>query len=69
MEHTIAVVDATNPGIRAAILERLVAYNTAQVGDAVYRPLAVAITDSAGETIGGLWGWTEYGWLFVELLF
>lgn len=32
------------------------------------RPVAVLLKDEAGTTVGGLWGKTGYGWLFVEFL-
>ena len=51
------------------MVEPLVAYNTDQTGIADFKPLAVVLMDSSGDVIGGLWGRTAYGWLFVELLF
>jgi len=29
----------------------------------------VLLKDDSGQTVGGLWGRTSFGWLFVELLF
>ncbi len=69
MDHSVRVVDTPDPEIRAAILDGLIAYNTRQTGIADLRPIAVALADAAGQTVGGLWGRTAYGWLFVELLF
>lgn len=53
---------------RAAILGGLVAFNNAAYGPSDIRQLAVLLREG-GETVGGLWGRTSYGWLFVELLF
>jgi GNAT superfamily N-acetyltransferase len=69
MNPTISVVDSADEAIHSAILGSLAAYNAQQTGTNDYRPLAVVINDSGGQVVGGLWGRTEYGWLFVELLF
>ena len=69
MTYSITITDAPDPAIRTAIVGPLVAYNTGQTGVADFKPLAVVLTDSSDDVIGGLWGRTAYGWLFVELLF
>jgi GNAT superfamily N-acetyltransferase len=52
-----------------AILKSLTAYNEAEVGPADRIPLAVLIRDEGGQVIGGLSGYTSWGWLFTQLLF
>ncbi|MFC3695109.1 GNAT family N-acetyltransferase [Chenggangzhangella methanolivorans] len=69
MAAEVALVDDPSPDDRAAILRGLVAFNDERFGPSDIRPLAVLLRDEAGETIGGLWGRTTYGWLYVELLF
>jgi GNAT superfamily N-acetyltransferase len=66
---TIEVADAPTQDDRAAILRGLVAFNDATFGPSDISPLAVLLRDGEGQTIGGLWGRTSYGWLYVELLF
>ncbi len=68
MSHTTELIDTGDDSIRAAIARPLIAYNVRQTGIADYRPLAVVIRDEEGEVVGGLWGRTVYGWLYVELL-
>ncbi|MNE01993.1 Acetyltransferase (GNAT) family protein [compost metagenome] len=51
------------------ILKSLTAYNEAAVGPADRMPLAVLIRDEQGKSIGGLSGYTSWGWLFTQLLF
>lgn len=51
------------------ILKSLTAYNEADVGPADRIPLAVLIRDAQNRTIGGLSGYTSWGWLFTQLLF
>lgn len=51
------------------ILKALTAYNEAEVGPADRIPLAVLIRDEGGRVIGGLSGYTSWGWLFTQLLF
>ena len=69
MAYSISITDAPGPAIRTAIVDPLVAYNTNQTGIADFKPLAVVLTGSSGDVIGGLWGRTAFGWLFVELIF
>lgn len=53
---------------RAAVLGILSAFNAENGFPSDTRPVAVLIEDEAGRTLGGLWGRTGYGWLFVEFL-
>jgi GNAT superfamily N-acetyltransferase len=54
---------------RKAILDGLIVYNDEKTGGSDYRPIVLAVDDERGNTVGGLSGRTEFGWLFVELLF
>ncbi len=69
MDFTINVTDVADETTRSAIVGSLAAYNAQKTGTNDYRPLVVVINDSEGQVVGGLWGRTAYGWLFVELLF
>jgi GNAT superfamily N-acetyltransferase len=51
------------------IFQALDAFNAPFVGHARFVPLAVLIHDEAGEVNGGLWGWTVYSWLCINMLF
>ncbi len=68
MSFTVRVTDSGDEGIREAIAGSLTTYNLGKTGFRDSRPLAVVIRDAAEVVIGGLWGWTSYGWLFTELL-
>lgn len=69
MSFTIRTPDVPDEAVRKVIVASLTAYNETQTGRNDYRPLAMAIDDDSGHVVGGLWGWTVYDWLFVELLF
>lgn len=69
MTHRIALAETPSPDDRAAIVRGLVKFNDRSFGPSNIEPLAVLIRDEKGETVGGLWGRTTYGWLYVELLF
>jgi len=69
MGVTIELTDAPADGVRDAIVEPLIAFNIQQTGIDDYRPLAALLRDGEGRIVGGLWGRTVFGWLFVELLF
>jgi ribosomal protein S18 acetylase RimI-like enzyme len=78
---TLAVTDAPDAAIRTAILARLRDFTDERlgvdrmrvIGDAAagptrFRTLSVLLCDEDGAILGGLWGYTGRGWLFVELL-
>lgn len=65
----IRVSDTADEYDRRALVDGLIAYNEQRAGLGDSRPLVVLIRDSNGATVGGLWGRTGYGWLFVEMLF
>ncbi len=65
---TAALDPDPDPALRQAILAPLIAYNEAAAGPSGYAPLAVTVRDAEGAVAGGLWGYTLYGYLFVELL-
>lgn len=68
MGHRLVVPDAPGEAERAAVVAPLAAFNADHGHPVDSRPLAVLLVDEAGATVGGLWGKTGYGWLFVELL-
>jgi GNAT superfamily N-acetyltransferase len=70
MRPEIIATDAPDPSAREAILKGLTAFNQEWGGPADFRPLALLLRDpGTHEIVGGLWGATYWGWLFVELLF
>lgn len=66
---TIELTPAPSGEDLDVILKGLTAYNEAEVGPADRIPLAVLIRDDGGDVIGGLSGYTSWGWLFTQLLF
>jgi GNAT superfamily N-acetyltransferase len=66
---TIELTSAPSGEDLDVILKGLTAYNQAEVGPADRIPLAVLIRDEDGQVIGGLSGYTSWGWLFTHLLF
>ena len=69
MDYSITLTESGDVAIRNAIVGPLIAYNERQTGIDDFMPLALVISDDSGQAIGGLWGRTAFGWLFVELLF
>ncbi|APQ11885.1 GNAT family N-acetyltransferase [Pseudomonas oryzihabitans] len=61
------LTDEPREDLRDAIAAPLRQYNEDQVGPSGYRALVVTLT-RAGIPLGGLWGYTSYGWLYVQLL-
>ncbi len=68
MTYTYILTDVADDAIRQQIVEPLVQYNESQAGPGHGRPLVVQLSDERGNIIGGLWGSTGYGWLFIQLL-
>ncbi|MBV8049342.1 MAG: GNAT family N-acetyltransferase [Paludibacterium sp.] len=68
MKLQFDVTDVADDTVREQILSCLKAFNESQAGPSGYRPLAITLKNDAGEIVGGLWGMTSYGWLFVQLL-
>ncbi|MBO0142950.1 GNAT family N-acetyltransferase [Agrobacterium sp. Ap1] len=68
MAHTDVTASPSGEDLDA-ILKSLTSYNEQDVGPADRIPLAVLIRDEEGKTIGGLSGYTSWGWLFTQLLF
>jgi GNAT superfamily N-acetyltransferase len=67
---TLTLDETPDPQLRAAILAPLRAFNANWIGEPVVRPLAIFIRDpGTDEILGGLWGQSAAGWLFVDLLF
>ena len=68
MECRIELEEEPSAADREAVLAGLADFNASNGYPADTRALAVLLRDGAGRTIGGLWGKTGYGWLFVEFL-
>lgn len=68
-EPRLVVPDEPTYADRAAILAGLAAFNREHVEPGATGPLAVLLQDAQGNTVGGLWGTTLFGWLRIELLF
>ena len=46
----------------------LVAYNTSKAEPENHRPLTIFLRDAGGQIVGGIRGYTHWGWLFVSHL-
>ena len=64
-----AVWDMPPPGAFEAIFAALEACSQPVIGPAQPRLLAIPIHDDNGAVAGGLWGYTLFGWLHVQMLF
>ncbi|CDN54886.1 Blasticidin S-acetyltransferase [Neorhizobium galegae bv. officinalis bv. officinalis str. HAMBI 1141] len=63
------VTASPSPEELAVIGEGLTAFNDADVGPSERKPLAVLIRNVDDKVIGGLSGYTAWGWLFTQWLF
>lgn len=67
MDSKIEVAEPTD-SVRDAILRPLMRFNAASGYPPDPQPIALTLTDSSGEIVGGLWGKTVYDWLFLDYL-
>lgn len=65
---SFVVTDSPDEDAVRALILPLNQFNEAQVGPSAYRPLAVLLKDQEQHILGGMWGTTSYGWLFIQLL-
>ncbi|MGY3369812.1 GNAT superfamily N-acetyltransferase [Bradyrhizobium sp. GM2.4] len=65
------MTDTPEPGVRDAIAGRLIAFNNSRASQPEsYRPLVIILSDhGSGETVGGLWGATNFSFMHIDLLF
>jgi GNAT superfamily N-acetyltransferase len=68
MDISLVIADAPTPAQRDAVLAPLAAFNAANGFPGDHEPVAILLEDETGATVGGLWGRTSYGWLYVEFL-
>ena len=68
MSYQIVVPDEPSAGQRQAIVDPLSGFNAQHGFPPDSRTVAVLLNDDDGVVVGGLWGKTGYGWLFVEFL-
>jgi GNAT superfamily N-acetyltransferase len=64
-----AASDAPPPGTFEAIYAALEACSLAEIGPARPRLLVIPIREDNGSVAGGLWGYTLFEWLHVQMLF
>lgn len=69
MMTQLDVTNAPSESDLAAISEGLTAFNAGDIGPSKRQSLAVLIRDEDGKTIGGISGYTAWGWLFTAWLF
>lgn len=65
----LKLTDAPTEEELAAISGALTAFNESDVGPADRRPLAITLADDEGSFVGGLSGYTAWGWLYIQWLF
>ncbi|KRA51476.1 GNAT family N-acetyltransferase [Devosia sp. Root635] len=68
MPLTLAATAAPTADELATIGDNLTHFNEADVGPADRQPLAVLLRDDAGPILGGLSGYTAWGWLYIQWL-
>lgn len=68
MAPTLSVTAAPTAAEMAAIGDGLAGFNQSDVGPANREALAVLLRDDDGAIVGGLLGYTAWGWLYTQWL-
>lgn len=63
---SLALTDAPDAGDVALVERELVAFNVARSIPYDRRPLCVFLRDGAGWAVGGVTGYTNWGWLYLD---
>ena len=58
---------APEDSTRQKIRQQLRAFNEAKIGVYKAKPFAVMAHQADGTFVGGMYGWLQWGWLFVDL--
>jgi GNAT superfamily N-acetyltransferase len=70
MDYVLTFTDAPEPRDKDAAGAALYEHNSRATGIADRRPLAVVVSDTAtSRVLGGIWGRTELGVLFLDMFF
>lgn len=69
MALAISIPEVPSGADHDAIFFPLNAFNTSEAGDPRIAPLALMLTNDAGNRVGGLWGSFAYDWLVIEMVF
>lgn len=67
-QHRFQFTLGADPQARAVVQQGLKAFNVEQIGDYAYRDVELYARDAAGEVVGGLFGHSGMGWLYVDYL-
>lgn len=65
---TLTVIAEPTDAELATISEGLTAFNAADAGPSNRTPLVVLLRDPTGTVLGGISGYTAWGWLYVQWL-
>jgi GNAT superfamily N-acetyltransferase len=66
--YTISMDDQPSEADIHLLIQNLVSYNETQAEKENWQRLAIFIRDDRGEMVGGLYGYTHWGWLFISHL-
>jgi len=65
---SLTIEQSPEPADVQTVIRNLVAYNTSRAEPEGHQPLAVFVRDGSGAVLGGAFGYTHWGWLFVSHL-
>ena len=65
---TLTVDESPSPDDVEAVNRGLDAYNAARTGTDDARKVGIFLRDETGQIVGGLCGWTWWGWLSIDTL-
>jgi len=69
MDEDLRIVASADEAAKAAAAEALYRYNIVATGVDDRVPIGAVLSDGSGNALGGLWGRTELGLLFLDMFF
>ena len=66
--YTVTIEDAPQPADVAALARGLDAHAAPHVPRPGFQPFGVFLRDPGGALVGGAWGYVNWNWLFVNLV-
>lgn len=67
-DYTLHSLDNPPPQFVQTLRAALTRYNQSVTGEARQQLLAVCANDKAERTVGAVYGWIQWGWLYIDLI-
>lgn len=67
-DYTFHTLDNPHPQFVQTLRAALSRYNQSMAGEAKIHNLGISANNAAGQMVGAIYGWIQWGWLYIDLL-